>query len=272
MTSFLYALLLLLTAVSVVCFMPFCIGFITGSVPVRRCTMKFSIQRNDDLIVENVCVAQLSRKQFFSKSSGVGGTATLFVGLLSSSLATTSNAIDEASSYTIGPCPKSINSSNNNCVSTASVKMVDLYMSPWTWPEGVSVEEVVGRLKGVVDADSTLQLSEISPDKLYFRVRATRNFNTDEIEFVINPRDRVITYKSQQVEGPDNVSDFGGNRKRIEDIRKRIPFLSVMGADFESADAGPREGISGQLKAFWGLQSGGGYEKLLLDDYDEEDF
>lgn len=142
-------------------------------------------------------------------------------------------------------------------------------MAPWTWPEGTSVDEVVGRLKGVVDADGALQLVE-QQDNRYFRVRAARNFNYDELEFVVNPADRVITFRSQQVEGPDSVSDFGGNRKRLEDIRKRIPFLQVMGAEFDSADSGPREGVGGQLKAFWGLQSGSGFEKVLLDEEDDD--
>ena len=171
-------------------------------------------------------------------------------------------------SYRILPCSKPSSGAAANCVSTASVKQVDLYMAPWTWPEGTSTEEVVGRIKGIVDADGALEMVE-QKDNRYFRLRAARNFNYDEIELVVNPVDRVITFRSQQVEGPESVSDFGGNRKRLEDIRKRIPFLQVMGAEFNSADSGPREGVGGQLKAFWGLQSGAGFEKVLLDDEDD---
>ena len=174
-------------------------------------------------------------------------------------------------SYSIATCIKPSGGAPANCVSTASVKLVDLYAAPWTWPEGFAADEVLGRLKGVIDSDPTLTLVEEQKENRYLRVRAARNFNTDEIEFVVNPSDRVVTFKSQQVEGPDNVSDFGGNRKRLEEIRKRIPMLQVMGAEFESADAGPREGVGGQLKAFWGFQSGGGYEKVLLDEYDDDD-
>ena len=62
------------------------------------------------------------------------------------------------------------------------------------------------------------------------------------------------------------MSDFGANRKRLEDIRKRAGIFDVMGADFDSADSGPREGTAAQLRAFWGFQSGGGYESILLDE------
>jgi uncharacterized protein (DUF1499 family) len=169
----------------------------------------------------------------------------------------------------ISACVKPPGGGSANCVSTASVKQVDLYMAPWTWPEGISVDEVVGRLKGAIVADATLSLDE-QRDNRYFRVRAARNFCTDEIEFVVNPVDRVVTFRSQQIEGPDNVSDFGANRKRLDELRRRTTVLDVMGAEFETADSAPREGTVGQLKSFWGLQSGEGYESILLDDDEEE--
>jgi len=97
---------------------------------------------------------------------------------------------------------------------------------------------------------------------------ADRKFAVDELLFRVDPSDRVITYRSQQVEGPESVSDFGANRKRLEEIRKRIGIVDVMGAEMASADSGPREGVSAQLKAFWGFQSGAGYESVLLDEED----
>lgn len=168
----------------------------------------------------------------------------------------------------IAPCKKDPSGAHANCVSTASVKQVDLYMPPWSWQEGTSTEEVVGRLKGVIASDSTLSLEEQSENRYYFRVKVARNFCSDEIEFLVNPADRVVTFRSQQVEGPDNVSDFGANRKRLDEIRQKTKVLTRMGEEFSSADSGPREGAVGQLKAFWGLQSGGGYEAILLDDED----
>jgi len=141
---------------------------------------------------------------------------------------------------------------------------VDLYAPPWTWTEAVSTDEVLARLKGSIASDPSLTLVE--QEDLTLKVTSDRRFATDELMFRIDPNDRVVTFRSQQIEGPESVSDFGANRKRLDEIRKRAQVLNVMGAEMESADAGPREGVSAQLKAFWGFQSGGGYESVLLDD------
>jgi uncharacterized protein (DUF1499 family) len=186
-----------------------------------------------------------------------------------------SNIEDEAKST----APTSIVScttttgSTSNCVSTASVKQVDLFMLPWTWPESISGDEVISRLKGVVASDQTLSIVESTKvstsDNYFFRIRAARNVCNDELEILINPNDRVITFRSQQVDGPDSVSDFGANRRRLEDIRKRLNVVTILGGG-ENADyyrnGESSEGITGQLKAFWGFQSGGGFESILLDD------
>ena len=222
----------------------------------------------------------LHHRHILSSLAGTAATVALLVLFFSTALPVSAAAVDQqpaassassttAQSYGISACVKPANGVPINCVSTSSVRQVDLYMAPWTWPDGTSVDEVVGRIKGVVDADPTLQLVE-QRDQRYFRVRAARNLGYyDEIELVVQPADRVVIFRSQQVEGPESVSDFGGNRKRMENLRKQIPFLQVMGTDLESADSGPREGVGGQLKAFWGLQSGGGFEKVLLDDDDD---
>ena len=74
-------------------------------------------------------------------------------------------------------------------------------------------EEALARIKGAVGTDPLLSIVEQS-DK-YLRVRATRNFATDEVVFVVNPDDHVITYSSRQVDGLDYSSDFGAQRKRL---------------------------------------------------------
>lgn len=163
---------------------------------------------------------------------------------------------------TVNACNKA--ASPPNCVSTASVRQIDLYAAPWTFPDNVSSAQVLAKLKGAISVDSALKIVEQTETSL--RVRASRNFSEDEINIVVNADDRVITFQSQQIDGPD-VSDFGANRKRLEELRKRAG-LQLMGSELATADTGAREGISGQLKAFWGLQSGGGYESVLLDDDD----
>ena len=150
----------------------------------------------------------------------------------------------------IAPCPRSSSgdaSSSTNCV------------SPWTY-NGMSRAEVVARLKGVIESDSNLSLIVDQPN--YWKVQATRSFNVDEIELVFNDADEVITFRSIQVGGP-SVSDFGANRSRLEAIRIKAQ-LGVMGQEYDLADP-TSEGAFGQLKAFYGLQSGTGFEDINLD-------
>mmetsp|Transcript_17581 Transcript_17581/g.47924 ORF Transcript_17581/g.47924 Transcript_17581/m.47924 type:complete len:247 (+) Transcript_17581:196-936(+) len=167
---------------------------------------------------------------------------------------------------TIKACPKATSGKPNNCVSTASVRQLDNFMAPWTYPKGMPTTEVVARIKGAVSTNNRLEVLDQTDTTL--QVQAIRNFCTDQIQFLINPEDRVITFVSQQVDGPDGTPDFGENRKRLEDIRRRAGVFNVMGSDIEDAymAESPRQGAFGQLKAFYGIQSGRGFEDVLLDD------
>jgi uncharacterized protein (DUF1499 family) len=167
--------------------------------------------------------------------------------------------------------------SNTNCVSTASIKQVDMFMLPWTWPESISVNEVLSRFKGIIASDQTLSLIESKTihdttksnnnnnDYYYYRIQAARNVCTDEIELLLNSNEHIITFRSKQISGPDNISDFGSNRRRLEDIRHALKIVTIMGNNNDNNDES-NEGISGQLRAFWGFQSGSGYESVLLDE------
>lgn len=158
---------------------------------------------------------------------------------------------------TIPPCPPS----NKHCISTSSVRQVDLYMPPWTYPPSMSAQEVVARLKGACQADIHLAVQEEGTN--YLRLQATRNFASDTLEFVVD--DGIIRFTSLQTEGPD-LNDFGAQRKRLDEIRQRSRVFSSMGAEFETADNAPREGALGQLKAFYGIRSGKGFEDIILED------
>lgn len=152
-----------------------------------------------------------------------------------------------------------------NCVSTASVKQVDCYAPPWTFQ--VSVDEAMARLKGVIASDSSLTLvEEVSPTYLKISTNRPPLDVTDEIEFLINPNDKVVTFKSLEV-GEPSVNDFGANRKRLEGLRKKANVFGVMGDGLTADSYGDRgTGPLQQLKAFYGLQSGGGYEEVFEDD------
>mmetsp|Transcript_17733 Transcript_17733/g.22966 ORF Transcript_17733/g.22966 Transcript_17733/m.22966 type:complete len:265 (+) Transcript_17733:183-977(+) len=166
-------------------------------------------------------------------------------------------------------CPKrGANGNYINCVSTASVRQLDNYMPPWTYPKDMSQAVVLARIKGAIASNTKFQVMEQSGDTS-LRVQATRSFAKDEIFFLVNPEENVITFISQQIEGPDSP-DFGENRKRLEDLRKRIGVFGVAGGEemygYGGAGGGPSQGPLGQLKAFYGLQSGKGFEDLILDD------
>lgn len=122
-------------------------------------------------------------------------------------------------------------------------------------------EEVIARLKGACQADIHLAVQEEGEN--YLELQATRNFATDTIDFVVD--DGVIRFTSLQTDGPD-VNDFGAQRKRLDEIRQRSRVFQSMGAEFETADNAPREGALGQLKAFYGIRSGTGFEDIILDD------
>jgi uncharacterized protein (DUF1499 family) len=169
---------------------------------------------------------------------------------------------------TVAMCEKTASTGNPvNCVSTASIRQFDSYAPPWTWQDDrLSADAIIARLKGAIAVDPNLTLIAQTSDTLV--VTAARNaFCTDQIIFRVNGIDRAVTFSSRQISGPDGVSDFGANRKRLERIRQATKVLSIMGSELDSADAtAPRESVTDQLKAFWGLQSGGGYESVLLDE------
>jgi uncharacterized protein (DUF1499 family) len=183
--------------------------------------------------------------------------------LLSSTLCfkKAADAVTEVVPASITSCIKPPSGSGElaNCISTSNVKQVDMYATPWTWSSSLSAEEVIGRLKGVLETDSQLTITE-NVDNKYFIVNYARNpFTTDEIIFLLNAPDNVITYKISQIEGPENVSDFGQQRKKLEEIRKRTAVLGLMGSEYDSADSQLKQGVLlDSLKPF-------GASKVVLD-------
>jgi uncharacterized protein (DUF1499 family) len=211
---------------------------------VRPCTGgRLALFTNDD-------VPMSSRKEILVAMTGI-----FFSSLVNPLVSTAS---DDMSTITtkVAACP----STSSNCISTASVRQLQLYMPPWIYPDEMLPQEVLARLKGAISTDNMMTIAEQTDTAVL--CKATRNFAVDELVFVVNAEDHVVTFSSRQVEGPDS-SDFGAMRKRLEDLRRRAAVFQVMGGE-ESADNAPAEGALGQLKAFYGLQSGAGFEDVLL--------
>lgn len=175
-----------------------------------------------------------------------------------------------AAERTIAECPSS-QSSKGTCISTASIKQIDNYSPPWTFQ--CSPDEAFARLKGAIAADPIITVTELDAAARYVRVEVQRNLYTkDEIEFLIKaePSDDggFVTYRSAPM-GDQALSDFGVIRRRLETLRSKGGVFGVMGQGLGSADYYSRmPGKSGngpfdQLKAFYGLQSGQGFEDVF---------
>jgi uncharacterized protein (DUF1499 family) len=196
--------------------------------------------------------AHKSRSDFLQQASlAIGGL------LLGSSLP--ANADDAVPS--ISACKPQGGGKPINCVSTSSVKQVDCYVAPWTFE--CSAAEAQARLKGVFVADS-MTYSELYEEKNYLRVSAARGLATDQLEFVFDEKDKFVKLRSADASDAISISDFGANRRRMDGIRKAANIFDVMGGSYDSIE-NRGTGPLGQLKSFYGLQSGGGFEDLYKD-------
>jgi uncharacterized protein (DUF1499 family) len=170
--------------------------------------------------------------------------------------------------YSIEKCSTA---SKSPCVSTSNVRQLDLYSPPWTFPDSYSADEIMSRLKGAVVADSSCDIVQQDGNQ-YLVVQAKRPADifgtTDRLEFVVNSADQVVTFRSS-APAESTSTDFGLQRKRLDEIRRRAGVFGVMGENMNTADSattGERgNGPLGQLKAFYGLQSGGGFEDVLAE-------
>lgn len=207
---------------------------------------------------------QTTRRQLLAQLATVAAVTTLSDSALAEENESGEAPAASSSSYSIEKCSPG---SKSACVSTANVRNLDLYLPPWTFDR--SPDEVMSRLKGAIVSDSGCQILKQDGNK-YLKVEARRNdlFDSiDELEFVVNEKDQVVFFRSRATNN-DNT-DFGINKKRLEDIRKRAGIFGVMGEYMNTADSasiGERgNGPLGQLKAFYGLQSGGGFEDVVLE-------
>jgi uncharacterized protein (DUF1499 family) len=200
-------------------------------------------------------VHQPSRAEFLYRASAAFG------GLL---LKTSPSRADEE----VPPKPPKISACKlqggkgpSNCVSTSSVRQVECYVAPWTFE--CTATEAQSRLKGVFVADP-LTYNDIYEEKDYIRVKAGRGLVTDELEFVFDEEGKFVKMRSAELTETPSISDFGANRRRIDGIRKEAKVFDVMGGSYDAVES-RGTGPMGQLKAFYGLQSGAGFEGLYED-------
>jgi uncharacterized protein (DUF1499 family) len=209
-----------------------------------------------------VLAAHMSREAFFRQ------TASLAIGglfLFEGGPVQADEGDVAAPSKSIPMCKLQGGGKPSNCVSTSSVKQLDCYVTPWTFE--VSADEAKARLKGVFAADPDIY-KDLYEEKGYLRINAARGLVMDQLEFVIDEKDSLVKLRSAELfeDTPPSISDFGANRRRLDGIRKAAKVFELMGGgggydSIEMRGTGPL----GQLKAFYGLQSGSGFEDLYED-------
>lgn len=206
-----------------------------------------------------------SRRQWFGQMAGLATTIAVTPPL---AFADDGELITPAAagkpSHSIEKCSST---GKGACVSTANVRNLDLYLPPWTFDQ--NPDEVMARLKGAIAADPGCKIVDQDGNQ-YLKVEAERNDlfgSIDSIQFVINEKDQVVFFRSNVIN--NESGDFGFNKKRLSEIRKRAGIFGVMGESMMSADSATNSergnGPLGQLKAFYGLQSGGGFEDVVLE-------
>jgi len=174
--------------------------------------------------------------------------------------------IAEKPKYSIAKC--STASKAPVCISTSNVRQLDLYSPPWTFAS--NADEALARLKGAVEGEplNSIISSEDNTSRhlLVDSKRSKLGATAYRMEFIINELDEVITFRSS---APSDITgpDFGLQRKRLSEIRERAGSFGVMGESLNSADSKTTDergnGPLGQLKSFYGLQSGAGFEDVL---------
>lgn len=121
--------------------------------------------------------------------------------------------------------------SMGNCISTSSVDSVEKYGRPWEFSNpSISTEDQYKKIIEVVNNDPFLKLTETNPEKLYIHAEAKSAVpptGTDDIEFLLNGPDRIITYRSNSrdvitVGFQQPLGDGGSNQNRLEAIRRKL--------------------------------------------------
>lgn len=116
----------------------------------------------------------------------------------------------------LAPCP-----SSPNCVSTMAQEE-----KQWIAPISYQGErsQVLLKLKNIVSTIDRVKLVEETEDYLHYEFRSRIFRFVDDVEFFFPPEEKVIHMRSASRVG---YSDFGVNRKRLVNIRKKFTDKTV---------------------------------------------
>ena len=129
-------------------------------------------------------------------------------------------------------------------ISTSSVNSLEKYGRPWSIGER-SIEDVWKKLTASVDSNKLLKLVEINDENHYIRAEAKSAVpptGIDDIEFLLSPTDKIITYRSNSrdlvtvygIAGPQVVGDGGSHKNRLESIRRSSELKEMGVSDDEN--------------------------------------
>ena len=150
--------------------------------------------------------------------------------------------------------------SKSNCFSTSSISSLEHYAKPWTFSKDGDQEyqEIVKVLESIKEFPLTVVDQDAS--KRYVRAEtrsAIPPTGTDDIEFLVNGLDNIITVRTNSREvvmaGPENIGDGGSNKNRLEVIRRKLG-LEEMGvaASYDEKDLYQEQekmGLFGRMNA-----------------------
>jgi len=180
-------------------------------------------------------------------------------------------ATAEATDTEIKKC--TTNLSTVSCVSTSNVRDIQYFSPPWSFDvtEGSGGEIWFDRLLDAVEGEEGVTVTAKRSDwAIEASTPSTVVVPSATLKFKMIVEDGIVLFESRKGEG--GVGGVGGEdlRKRLERIRQRGGF-GLGGSELNTADSAGVTTNNGrdfksQLKAFYGLQSGAGYEDVFLDD------
>jgi uncharacterized protein (DUF1499 family) len=91
------------------------------------------------------------------------------------------------------------------------------------------VEEEYSEILNVLKSDPYLKVADQDSSQFYIRAEAKSAVpptGTDDIELLLNGKDKIITYRSNSREvvtaGSQVIGDAGSNRNRLDSIKKKV--------------------------------------------------
>jgi uncharacterized protein (DUF1499 family) len=127
----------------------------------------------------------------------------------------------------------------SNCISSSSITSLDgKYGTPWTYNK--ETKDIYNELINTIKSNKLFKLVDTNDEKYYVHAEAKSAIpptGIDDIEFLVNPLDKIITYRSNSREliyaGTDPIPDGGSNRNRLEEIKRvlGVQEMSTTGND-----------------------------------------